>query len=133
MPAKIYQSGKLRKLRKLLDVLNRVPPWKCRAMAVRKVRSGSRNKPKDTVRIPVQELVKLSGIPRRSLSKLAYQRSWVGIPVDVASQFAYACGVDVLAENPEAEFVEKNFKPGLPYFNKRQRRAFDRAANGIKA
>lgn len=123
MPARIFNSRKKRDFVTLLEWMNRVPPWKCRAMAVRKDRSR-----KATVKITIPELVRLSGIPARSFTKLSYRKDWAGVNIDVASRFAYACGVNVLAKKPESRFIERNFKPGLPYFNKRQRKAFDRAA-----
>lgn len=125
-PTGIYKGWKRRDFVTLIEWMNRVPPWKCRAMAAKQTPAGK------TTRITVNELIKLSGIPRRTLAWISYRRDWSEIDVDVASRFAFACGVNLLAKKPESRFIRKNFKVGLPFFDPRQRRAFDRAAKGMK-
>lgn len=76
-----------------------------------------------------KEISQLSGIPVRTVQKIAYQASWEGISIGVASRFAFACGVNLLAKKPERKFLSQRFKRGLSIFKKSQRAAFDRAAS----
>lgn len=111
----------------LLDWLNACPPWKCRAAAVR-----LNPKSQKLERISVDEIVRVSSISRRSLSTLSYRSDWTGVSIDVASRFAFACGVNLLARDPLRKFTERRFRKGLPYFHKKQRDALDNAAKGMK-
>lgn len=83
-----------------------------------------------TERMTNREISELSGIPIRTIQKISYRSDWVGIPVDVMSRFAFACGVNLLAKKPDSKFLTQRFKQGLTIFKKSQLRAFDRAAGG---
>lgn len=129
MPAsrKIYTGKGRRDFVTLLDWMNHVPPWKVRAAAaVGDPHTG------DCKQIPVKELMRLSGIPRRTLIDLSYRTSWAGVKLDVISRFAYACGVNLLAPSPLAEYMRRRYRKGLPYLHKKQRAAMDRAARAMK-
>lgn len=121
----IYTGKKRRDFVPVLEWFDAVPPWKCRAAAVSLDGSGGKKK---IARIPVAELARLSGIPRRTISWISYRTSWCGITVSVASAFAFACGVNMLAPDPLNRYVRRQFKKGLPYFHKKQRDALDKAA-----
>lgn len=82
-----------------------------------------------TERMSNKEISELSGIPIRTIQSISYRSTWAGISVDVASRFALACGVNILAKKPESEFLKQRFKQGLKIFKKSQLRAFDRAAS----
>lgn len=121
---KTYISTKRREFVPLLEWLDAVPPWKCRAAAVKKdLRT------RQTIRIPAVELSQLSGIPLRTISRISYLKSWDSVNIKVASAFAFACGVNLLAPNPLERYVRVRFKKGLPFFMKRQRDAMDKAAS----
>jgi hypothetical protein len=121
---KTFTGKKRRDFVCLLAWLDRVAPWQCRAMAVKKKWK--------TERMTNKEISELSGIPIRTVQKISYQPSWDGIPVGVASRFAFACGVNLLAKKPERKFLSQRFKRGLSVFKKSQRAAFDRAASTVK-
>ncbi len=118
-----YKSAKRRDFVPLLDWLDAVPPWKCRAAAVKKdLRT------RQTIRIPAVELSQMSGIPLRTISRISYLKSWDSVSIKVASAFAFACGVNLITSHPLEQYVRVRFKKGLPFFMKKQRDAMDRAA-----
>lgn len=120
----VYTGRKRREFVPLIEWLDAVPPWKCRAAAVERNEKTNR-----VVRIPAIRLSELSGIPLRTISRISYLKSWAGVNAEVASAFAFACGVNLLAPNPLEKYVRTQFKKGLPYFLKKQRDAMDKAAS----
>lgn len=116
---KTFTGQKRRDFITILAWMDRVPPWKCRAMAVKKEWKMER--------MTNKELSELSGIPIRTIQSISYRRTWTGIDIDVVSRFAFACGVNLLAKKPESKFLKQRFKRGLGVFKKSQRAAFDRA------
>lgn len=72
---------------RLLDKINRLPPFVCRLMA----RKQDGWKP-----LTIDDIAKASGIPRSTVHELSSRNSWNGVAVDIADRFAAACGVDLL-------------------------------------
>ena len=44
----------------------------------------------------LKELVKGSGMSKRTFGRIAHQITWSGVTIDNASKFLHACGVDAL-------------------------------------
>lgn len=104
---------------------NRTPPIAVRAAAVKHKQGG----PKGTrvERIPMEELLASSGIPRRTFQKLSYRTDWNGVPVDIMCSFCAACGVDIIQKRPLYEFLRQHGKKKLSFLTTRQRLAMDEA------
>lgn len=117
-----------------LTLMNRVPPFQCRMVAVRLWRGRERTKLAPSKRracykirrIPVAELVRKSGIPRRSFIRISRFKNWNRVPAEIILAFSKACDVDLLARNPLQDFLKRKYVPGLPYFTAKQRKFFDK-------
>lgn len=109
----------------ILSYLNRTPPLAVRAAAIQHIRGGPDG---DRVkRIPLRVLLKASGVPRRTFQRLSYKLDWTGVPVDVASAFCAACGVNLLAKQPLYQFFRAHKLKKLNFLTTRQRLAMDKA------
>ena len=82
-----------RPIRNLLGTLNACPPFICYYAAQR-----ARDR-----RPTLDELVKLSGMSQRTFGRIAHRTTWAGVPIDKASRFLEACGIDAL--DPESVMV----------------------------
>lgn len=126
-----YRSnGAIPKTETLLEYMNRTPPLAVRAAAVRHVRGGA-DGPRVT-RKPLTDLLEASGIPRRTFQRLAYKADWTGVPVEVASAFCAACGVDLLKRRPLYEFFRKHQNKKFSFLTTRQRKAMDVVAGKMR-
>lgn len=114
----------------LLEYMNRTPPLAVRAAAVRHVRGGA-DGPRVT-RKPLTDLLEASGIPRRTFQRLSYKLDWTGVPVDVASAFCAACGVNLLAKQPLYQFFRAHKLKKLNFLTTRQRLAMDKAVKSLQ-
>jgi len=81
----------------LWQTVQRTPPFVCLAMAVR------RDRKRGVQHRTINDLVQRSGIKRRTLQALAYRREWP-LLLKTVSDFAEACGVNLLARDPRRRY-----------------------------
>ena len=98
---------------RLIEKLDRMPPFLCRLMARRNGRSPSN-----------KELSAESGIPLTTLRRICEKKSWEDVPVGLAQKFSTACGVDLLRQTRSLEFFKRRKfahikkSPNLKYYSK---------------
>lgn len=107
----------------LWQTLQRTPPFVCLAMAVKRNRKG-------VVRRSIDELAQRSGIKRRTLQALAYRREWPHL-IKTVSDFAEACGVNLLARDPRRQY-RKLVNGGIAHLTPKQRASMVRLAKESK-
>ena len=101
----------MRNIMRLIEKLDRMPPFLCRLMARRGGKSPSK-------------LSKDSGIPLTTLRRLCEKKSWSDVPVGLAEKFSQACGVDLLRQTRSLEYFKRRKfahikkSPNLKYYNK---------------
>lgn len=74
----------------LLSKLDRCPPFVCYYAA-------QMNQAK---RPTLSELVERSGMSQRTFSRIAHRTTWADTTIEHMSQFAHACGIDILDPEP---------------------------------
>ena len=98
---------------RLIEKLDRMPPFLCRLMARRNGRSPSN-----------KELSAESGIPLTTLRRISEKKSWEYLPVGLAQKFSTACGVDLLRQTRSLEYFKRRKfahikkSPNLKYYSK---------------
>ena len=115
-------------MKTILERLDELPPFIVRAMAITKFHRGKKSK-----RLPRSEIVRRSKLPRRSIDRYSYSKSWAKMSVEVASRFAEACGVDIFDRRKFYFFVRDHVKNGLPFLTKAQKRKFDQLVRELRA
>ena len=108
------------KFKSLLDWADEMPPFLCRAMAV-KTGKGRR-----TRRIPVAELIANSGIKTRRFKYLCKRLSWEDVTVGDMSRFLMACNVDMMHRSTHYDFFRVHVKSKMPFLTRLQRQNFDK-------
>jgi transcriptional regulator with XRE-family HTH domain len=83
-------------MRTLLEIANRIPPCKCRAIA-RKNR-GMKLKTHD-------DIAAECGLSRRTVMRYSRMKDWNSIPFEMAQKFANACGVNHLSPSKQIRFL----------------------------
>lgn len=109
----------------LVAALDRVPPFVCRMIAIIPGRGG-----RPTRRLPESQIVKVSGLPRRTIVRLSYSKTWANISLDTASKFAAGCGVNLLSKNPLFYFFRRYTKGDCGYLTRAQKKALERIKTG---
>jgi hypothetical protein len=99
----------------LAEFMAQIPPALCHALAVKrsprvKVGRGRRSKLKT-----VDEIVAVSGLSRRTVTRLCWMPSWDRVDIGVASRFIQGCGVDIFHQSFRHYFIEKNWDRDLPH------------------
>lgn len=105
----------------LLSALDRTPPWLCRLMAIVPGRGGRKAR-----RLPEAEIIRRSGLSRRTVIRLSYSQSWRSITLETVSRFAGACGVNLLGRNPTYQFFRSHSHGDADYLTKAQKLALER-------
>lgn len=70
------------------------------------------------------EIAAASGLPARTVQRLASTKSWKHVKIGTASAFLRGCGVDMLDRSSLSEFVEKYADLGFPHMNTKQKQHF---------
>lgn len=94
----------------LLERCDRLPPYLVRLVA----RSAS----KRGVPLTLHQIAAASGIPYRTVRRLSRQRSWGNVPIATADKFAAACGVNLMKQKAQLDYLKRLFSNGSG-FNKR--------------
>ena len=89
-----------------LELLDRITPIQCRAIARR---MDSRGSP-----IPLGEIAARSGLPLRRVSWISRQRTWATIPVGEAAIFMQACGVTLRNQRLHIRYIRRTAKAEWP-------------------
>lgn len=110
----------------LWQTLQRTPPFVCLAMAVK------RNRKHGVAHRSIADLVQRSGIKRRTLQALAYRREWPHL-IKTVSDFADACGVNLLARDPRKPYRKLVKNGGIQHLTPKQRASMVRLAKETKA
>lgn len=114
----------------LLAFLERTPPVMVRSMAVLRQKGHNGHV---VQRKTMAALIAESGIPRRTFQRLSYLPSWGSVPIDVASRFCAACGVDILKPKPTATFLRGGYnRHRFAFLTTRQRRKIDTVVKQIR-
>lgn len=102
----------------ITTILDKTPPFLVAIMAGIPRRGG----------LTHQALAKKSGLSLRMVERLAAKTSWVGVPVDVASCFMVACGVDFMQPSKALRYLAQTIEAQKPlkHLSTIQRRAFNR-------
>jgi hypothetical protein len=101
----------------LFELAERFPPCVCRLLA----RKDRGTHPKSS-----KDIADESGLSKSFVAVLARRRTWKGIPVDVATRFALACGVNLADPGSTIEYIRTRKKVHLRRANPAQRRMFQR-------
>lgn len=109
----------------LWQTLQRTPPFVCLAMAVK------RDRKRGIVHRSIPELVQRSGIKRRTLQALAYRREWPNL-IKTVSNFAEACGVNLLSRDPRKPYRKLVNNGGIKHLTPKQRASMVRLAKEAK-
>jgi hypothetical protein len=107
------------KRKTLLDFMNRMPQALVRVMGVK--HNGRGNQPS---LMSLDEIAKASGLPRRSVQRLASRKTWGDVKLKVASAFISGCGVDILRNHDTYEFIRCFADKNFHHLNDLQRRRF---------
>lgn len=105
----------------LQQKLDQCPPWLVRLMAIVPGRGGRKAR-----RIPEAEIIRRSGLSRRTVIRLSYSQSWGSLTLATTSRFAAACGVNLLGRNPTFHFFRSHSRGDCDYLTKAQKRALER-------
>lgn len=81
----------------LITHLDRLPPAVCLALA----RAGKR-----TLTLP--EVAEKSGVPLRTLARIASRHTWAGVKLRTLDAIATACGVDLLNQSKDRERLRRS-------------------------
>ncbi len=87
----------------LVRAFDKTPPCSWRAMAMSTDVRGRKAR-----RLLVDELVRRSGIPRRTLIRSLYQASAGQLKLEVISRLSAVCGVNLLSPNPVYQFIRSH-------------------------
>ena len=90
-------------IQSLLSKLDQCPPFVCYYAA----QMGRKRRP------TLPELVKSSGMSKRTFSRIAHRTSWNGVTVERMSQFSEACGIDPLDSSPVMMWLAERHKSGM--------------------
>jgi hypothetical protein len=94
-----------------------VPPVLCRAMPKRVKGKGVCGRGRLAKIKTIVELVKGSGLSRRTVQRIVWRGDWDGIRVDVASKFIAGCGVNIFSKQ-EREYFAKLFDNEMPHLSR---------------
>jgi hypothetical protein len=101
----------------LLDEANGLPPVACRAFPKRVNGKGVRGHGRNAKIKSEAELVKDSGLSRRTVQRIVWRGSWDGIKFDVASKFLFACGVNIFSKQ-EREYFARLYDNEMPHLSR---------------
>lgn len=101
----------------LKTFLNRVPPALCRAMSIVRVKG-------EAVPKSLDDIVRDSGLNRRTVCRLVYKPSWNGIRIETASDFIKGCGISILDNKDVEQFLSLELAKDFSHLNSHQRRLF---------
>lgn len=101
----------------LFELAEKLPPCVCRLVARKKNGWAPKS---------CRDIARESGLSVGYVSELSGKKSWRGIPIDVATRFAAACGVDLASPGPTIEFLRRTKKVHLKNAGLAQRRMFIR-------
>lgn len=109
----------------LLQTLDRLPPFVVYALA----RKGNHSKK----RPPLEELVAASSLSYRTFLRIARKLSWKTIRIDQIESFCGACGVDLLRQRDQLDFIRRGFKYKRPlaHLRPQQWRNFEEACMAL--
>ena len=73
-----------------------------------------------------------SGIPLRSVIRLATRKTWRGVKPEVMDAFTTACGVDLLQPGPHKAYLRATFKKHRPlrHWSRARVKRFGELASG---
>lgn len=89
----------------LIEYLDRIPPFFCFALA----RDSRRHRPE------LVEMVKISGLNKRTFQRIARRISWAGVKVSQVDGFTKACGVNHSRLSEQKDFIAKTMKCNRPF------------------
>jgi hypothetical protein len=70
------------------------------------------------------EIAERSGLPPRTVQRIASAKSWDGIKLGTASKFLAGCGVDIVKRDWLAGFIEKYADANFDYMSTKQKNYF---------
>lgn len=106
----------------LLDFCDKLPPCLVRAMAMTD-RSDETRAMRYRL-MTVEEIARRSGLPYRTVQRVASATSWKWIKLSTASKFIAGCGVDMVNREWLAGFLTKYADNNFSYMTRKQRNYF---------
>lgn len=100
-----------------LPLFNRCPPWICRWLA--RKRNGTRP-------MSIRDIALASGISRAGVDKIKRQPNWNRVLGENIHRFSLACGVNLLSQSSQRDFLKRRKLVYQRYLTPSQRREFDR-------
>ena len=95
----------------LLEYVELMPPILIRACAVI---TGSGKEPELK---SLEAVVADSGLPRRTVQRLIYRKTWSGVKLDVGSKFISGCGLNILKKKEIEKTILYWAKKDFPYLS----------------
>ncbi len=110
----------------LLAKMDKVPPWMCRILAVKYFGHNQFKKGKFRG-MPVNEIADVSGVPKRTVSRILYMASWDAVKIGTASRILEACKICILAKDPTFRYKRMTIARdgSLSHLTQKQRIALD--------
>ena len=89
----------------LLEIIDRLPPFVVYALA----RDGHGGRP------ALLKIVNASGMPQRTFFRIAKKLTWAGVKVAQIDGFAKACGVNLLSQIKDRDFMRHTLQSDRPF------------------
>ena len=100
-----------------LPLFNRCPPWICRWLSRKK--HGTRP-------MSIRDIAAVSGISRAGCAKIKEQGNWNRVLGENIHRFSLACGVNLLSQSSQRDFLRRRKLVYQRFLTPPQRREFDR-------
>lgn len=78
----------------------------------------------------LRAIAESSGIPQRTVIRLATRKTWRGVKPETVDAFTKACGVDLLQPGPHKAYLRSTFKKSRPlrYWSRHRLKRFGELA-----
>lgn len=99
-----------------LPLFNRCPPWICRWLARKK---------RGTRPMSIRDIASVSGLSRAGVDKIKRQPNWNRVLAENVHKFSLACGVNLLSQSSQRDFLRRRKLVYQRHLTPSQRREFD--------